>query len=374
MLSSNEIHEESTVSTTAATRDSDLLEVIAGLKSDLHASRAREQAATTVLKNLHQEVERAYLRIAQQQEKLKLLVAQVQTQRASPSAVGAVPSLRESDLRQADHPYRQMTAGISLPHPAPAERLAIANTPGVARIAALWKALPQWASGTISTEDAAFLDAVIEKIRPDQVHEIGVASGTSSALILSTMATYENTLPIKLQSYDLIAKCYFDPSRNVGDATREMVPDLLPYWKLRVGMTALDVHRGKAAGGRPLYFIDANHIHPWPTLDLIALLPGLQPGDCVVLHDINLPAKTGGKFPDYGAQWLFEDWLGPRLEPDVTIPNIGAIFIPDDLRLVLPGIVKSLLRPWTLRQPAEVDHLHRCEQRLAEFVTRRLGW
>jgi predicted O-methyltransferase YrrM len=344
-------------------------ERIATLEGELQASRAREHAAKAALLDLREQLESACTRIAQQQEKLKLLVAKVQTQRATPESqpAASAPSLRDTDLADPGHPYRQPAGNFS---PAPAGRLAIANTSGTDRIAALWKSLPKWASGTISTEDAAFLDAIIEKIRPGQVHEIGVASGTSSALILSSMEAYGANGPVWLHSYDLIAKCYFDPSHNVGDATREMVPGLLDRWKLKVGTTALDVRREERPAARPLYFIDANHIHPWPTLDLIALLPGLQPGDCVVLHDINLPAKTAGKFPDYGAQWLFESWLGPRLEPDVAIPNIGAIFIPDDPRLILPGLVQALTRPWTLHRPAEIAHLHHCEQRLAEFVTR----
>ena len=368
MLTSKLTKEEPLTSVFTETDGPALLERIAALTNELHASRAREETAVAALRHLHEDLESAYARISQQQEKLKLLVNQVQTKRAATDGACSAPSLLAADLAHPGHPYRQLVAKIPQPVPTPAGRVPIAHTSGVARIAALWKGLPSWASGTISTEDAAFLDAMIDKVRPDHFHEIGVASGTSSALILSTMATYSNPSSIWLRSYDLIPECYFDSSRNVGDATREMVPGLLDRWQLKVGTTALDVVRDKPAAGRPLYFIDANHIHPWPTLDLIALLPGLRPGDGIVLHDINLPAKTNGKFPDYGAQWLFETWLGPRLEPDVAIPNIGAIFMPDDVRLVLPSLLLSLSRPWLLRQAAEITHLHRCEQRLAEFL------
>ena len=124
------------------------------------------------------------------------------------------------------------------------------------------------------------------------------------------MADYGDPSKIWLHSYDIADVCYFELSRAVGDATRAMVPHLLKQWKLTTGTTALDVPRQNHSPTKSLYFIDANHSHPWPALDLIALLPGLKPGDHVALHDINLPTITEGKFPDYGVQWLFEDWLG----------------------------------------------------------------
>ncbi len=370
MLISNETQDSAPAFTLTETGSVDLPQRFATLERELQSSRSREQAATTALREVRRELADAQARIAQQQDKIRLLAATARTQRPAPktSTAPLAPSLASADLIEPQHPYHQHLAKTSLPTQAPATRLPMENTPGAARLAALWQKRPEWARGAITLEDATFFDAVLERVRPSQVHEIGVASGTSSALILNTLATQQNPAPIWLHSYDLFPKCYFDQSRAVGDATREMVPDLLGRWKLKTGVTALDVLPDSSTQGRPLYFIDANHIHPWPGLDLIALLPGLRPGDCLVLHDINLPEKFAGQFLEYGAQWLFEDWLGPRLEPDVAIPNIGAIFMPDDFRLVLPSLVKYFSRPWTLSHPVERPHLRRCEQRLAQFL------
>jgi hypothetical protein len=88
----------------------------------------------------------------------------------------------------------------------------------------------------------------------------------------------------------------------------------------------------------------------------------------VVFHDINLPKKFDGKFPEYGAQCVFEDWMGVRLAPDVPIPNIGAIIIPEDKRLIVSSLVKTLSRPWPDQLTAEKAHLRACEQSLLEFL------
>jgi len=104
-----------------------------------------------------------------------------------------------------------------------------------------------------------------------------------------------------------------------------MVPHLLKNWEL----TRRPPRSTFPAKGIPgaLFYRRQSH-HPWPALDLIALLPGLKAGDHVALHDTNLPAISDGRFPSYGVQWLFEDWMGDRLVPEVATPNIGALVIP----------------------------------------------
>jgi hypothetical protein len=93
----------------------------------------------------------------------------------------------------------------------------------------------------------------------------------------------------------------------------------------------------------------------------------------VVLHDIGPVRQASGHFADHGTQWFFEDWQGERLAPDVRLPNIGAIIIPEDKRLILASLVKTLSRPWALEFMA-TDHIRACEQRLEAYVTaNRLG-
>jgi predicted O-methyltransferase YrrM len=340
------------------------------LERELETSRANEQASKGALHQLHRDLNAAYLKIARQDQKLDSLVRKLRSRAdGGDESSGMVQDETVSRLADLANPHNFCRALVhESPYEAarPSIRQLATSPEAVSRIDALWQALPKWATGVISTEDAGFLDGLIHAERPDQVYEVGVASGASSALILRSMADYADAARIWLHSYDIASECYFDPSHQVGDATRTMVPELLEHWKLNVRTTALDVPRCKE--GKSLYFIDANHSHPWPAFDLIALLPGLKAGDVVALHDVNLPTITAGKFPDYGAQWLFTDWLGERLQPAVAVPNIGAVVIPENKQVVLTSLIKTLSRPWPLHVKVEEEHLLACEKAFQEFL------
>lgn len=90
-------------------------------------------------------------------------------------------------------------------------------------------------------------------------------------------------------------------------------------------------------------FIDANHEHPWPTLDLLAVLGSLSASAGVILHDINLPLLHSA-FPAWDVKYLFDDLRIVKDVPqDAAIPNIGSITVPADkaqLRAQLASIFK----------------------------------
>jgi len=335
-------------------------ERIAQLERELQESRDNEQTSKAALRQVHQDLKQAYLQVAQLKQKLDIVTKKLRSIQKSADITA---------IAKRDIPSERKPAQESLPIPAkPSPHLRpLQEGEAAARVNQLWQQRPSWTKGMILFNDTHFLDGLIREVHPDEVYEVGVASGTSSALILSSMAAYSDPSKIWLHSWDITDTCYFDSERAVGDATRAMVPHLLKQWKLSIG-TALDVPRARDPKIKPLYFIDANHSHPWPTLDLIALLPALSPGDHVVLHDINLFASFGGEFPDFGVQWLFEDWLGESIVPDVPLPNIGAIIIPEDKAVIRASLEKTLSRPWPLQMTTTDAHVLACEKCLADFL------
>lgn len=327
-------------------------------------SPPRETANDAAYTELYAKLRDALLTVSMQEKRLTVLTRKLQPPRAAgtPEVVSKIAMLalpeRANDATASEAPPPRADLPIRLrSHREPAAQ---------DRIAALWKNLPSGTEGAISRADEDFLNAMIDRVRPDRVYEIGVASGTSSAFILNSMSAYADPAQVWLHSYDLAEMCYYSPADPVGVATKRMVPELLAHWDLQVKKTVLDVPREREP--RTLYFIDANHLHPAPTLDLVALLGRLQPGDYVIYHDINLPRLMDGKFPDTGAQWLFEDWPGPRFASDEPIPNIGAIMIPEDKALIRTFLTQSLSRPWADPSPGGPEFLEACEQRLMEFM------
>src|SRR5258706_10849674 len=187
---------------------------------------------------------------------------------------------------------------------------------------------PEWAKGTISREDAAFLfDALIAE-RPQSVAEIGVASGVSTSF-LSTLLS--DRLPqSRLYAFDKLDHVYNEPSKPVGAFLYEVFGRVPPNVTLASGVGSSSI---RSFAGRPerfdFVFLDANHNHPWPCLDLLSILDIVRPGGWVALHDVNLPL-TDSKFEGFGPLHLFRGWPGEKVAALGNNAHIGAISLFDD--------------------------------------------
>jgi len=194
---------------------------------------------------------------------------------------------------------------------------------------------PKWVAGSLSHSDSIFLFEAARASRARRAMEIGTGSGFSTTVLghaLDTVAGAGGSEPdFQIATCDAQAAFYRDPSRRNGDAAREMLPPrLLSRVRFVAPGNALDLREQAAENSVGFLFIDANHRHPWPTLDLLALLPALAPGAVVVLHDINLPLLHP-ECTDWGAKYLFDDLAGEKAVPDdCPIPGIGSIRIPAD--------------------------------------------
>lgn len=194
--------------------------------------------------------------------------------------------------------------------------------------------------GHISHHDARFLFGRALRARADALLEIGTASGVSTAILChaANMASSagEITSRFHVHSYDINTQFYADPDRRIGDATREMLDDeLLEHVTFHAPATAATVREQHDTDSVGFVFIDASHKHPWPALDLLAMLVCLRPGAEVLLHDINLPARES-EHQFFGAQLLYKGLdVEKEANPGEPAPNIGRIEIPDD---------KSMLR------------------------------
>ncbi|MEM7147814.1 MAG: class I SAM-dependent methyltransferase [Verrucomicrobiota bacterium] len=229
-------------------------------------------------------------------------------------------------------------------------------------VAAMYRP-PAWAAGPdvgddpctgyVSEADARFLWEFLLRERPRRVVEVGCAAGVSTSVLLAAMAEVrrregEEVPRLDVFSFDVMKQCYFDENRRVGSAVKEMVPDLAGNVLFCLGEHAHRAGRYFGEGSVEVVFIDANHRHPYPTLDLMSVLPILAPKAWVVLHDIGLPDITKrAEWREYGPQYLFEGWVGERLIAETTgeePANIGAIRMPgrvEDAVPALQGILKG---------------------------------
>ncbi len=219
-------------------------------------------------------------------------------------------------------------------------------------------ASPQWARGFVRFSDALFLWDVIEAAKPRRAVEIGTASGVSTAALISAIAHFSRLEEMEGQTlvstFDIASRCYFDGTRPIGAAVAQVVPDLVNYVSIHPGTTAIDAAKHFNIGQIDFAFIDGDHRHPIPTIDLIALLYALKPGAFVVLHDVEmqaLGASVGASGWDVvtGAEQLFKRWPFEKIQPcndDPALNNIGAIRMPANPADAAEFLVTLLHEPW----------------------------
>jgi predicted O-methyltransferase YrrM len=200
--------------------------------------------------------------------------------------------------------------------------------------------------------DLLFLHAFVNVLAPDRVVEIGTLSGFSAAVIADAVAQHQRpeSESVLVDTIDLNQHCVTDPTKPVGFEIPQLVPRLSSRIRVHAGKDARSVGQIARAGELQLVFIDADHQHPRPTLDLIRVSRFVRSGGWVVVHDIELGSlaermRAAGDALEHGApsgaQWLFEAWPFGKINGG----NIGALRLPSDLRDLVPFALAMLRIP-----------------------------
>lgn len=223
--------------------------------------------------------------------------------------------------------------------------------------------LPSWASGNISPHDARFLAGLASFANPRKVLEIGVASGWSSAVLLKAISGLGGERSVI--GVDLSPQYYLDPSIPTGRAVDETVPELLPNYRLQTGQLAFDVT--PSVGPIDFAFIDGHHMHPWATLDMLSVLPFMERGRWIAMHDLNLCTVERHRHMYRGPFYLFYMWPDQKLHSTQLPTMIGAVVLDRNPSDYLPILLEILCTPWEVDvDPADLS-------RLAGFIGDQFG-
>lgn len=212
---------------------------------------------------------------------------------------------------------------------------------------------PSWATGYVSGEDAAFLVHMVSALQPSTVVELGVASGASSAALLFALDQLPEAPSRALYSCDVRATCYFNEAYETGQACREMYPTPRAAWHRAFSTDARRLAAQLPPGGADLTFIDANHSHPWPLLDLLHVTAFARPGSWIILHDVDLPVQHP-EHQVFGPRWLFQAWPFNKVKGVGRWTSIAAVQLPADLARLTPLALALLERRW--EQAPTPDH------------------
>ena len=186
---------------------------------------------------------------------------------------------------------------------------------------------PGGSRGAVTYADSLFIHSKIQESKPKLLVEIGIAAGISSATMLHSMQKLNNDS--KLYAFDIMEKCFFDDSKEVGFAVNEMIDKdfVANRYVKNVPSSVFEFDKYFEPDSIDFIFIDANHRHPWPSIDILVALPYLKEGCTVCLHDINLPLKNK-KFPNYGVKNVFDKLENVKKDNSIDdIPNCGSFVI-----------------------------------------------
>ncbi len=251
------------------------------------------------------------------------------------------PEIRNAEQYVANYPALARLLGSDRTQPHEGELALVAEAAGGRR----------YHAGSMGTEDMFFMTALIRILQPRQALEIGTASGASAAMMVRAIAQgyaeRGEALPATLlHTIDRKDRCLFDETQPIGFQVAELTPELAD----RVAIHTLGDSSLAASffdpQGLSFAFVDGNHQHPWPLIDLLHLLPLMHPGGWIVLDDINLPDFYPGPAARYGPRYLFEAWPAARLSG----LNVGAVQVPADPESLRPMVELLLEKPFEVSQ------------------------
>ena len=202
--------------------------------------------------------------------------------------------------------------------------------------------------GTIGLSDYLFLTAFVSILAPQRVVEIGTLTGFSAGVIAAALRRRHRPDGTSwVDTIDIQPQCAVDSTRRSGFEIAELFPQLVPMVRLHIPCDSSFASQIARRDELKIAFIDADHCHPLPLLDLLRLAPYVQSGGWIVLHDIqwgtigcraakaDQTLRWGGS---YGAEWLFNRWSFRKISGG----NIGAVQLPEQKNALIPLALRMM--------------------------------
>lgn len=222
--------------------------------------------------------------------------------------------------------------------------------------------------GAIKPDEVLFVQELIESQKPKNFIEIGMASGLSGGLISNMLERNDADSFVSLDHNNTF---FGDTSKPNGFLIDEI------YKGSRLSVQKKPFHRsldiGKLGTEFQMSFIDANHRHPWPTIDTAFLYPYLTGEKTVIHHDYCLFRTQRNTF-GVGPKFLY-DQFDPaiRITSSANGGNIFALHLKemtaDDMEQAL---IDAIYLPWSLGAAMPEDVSSQILERMAELYSQRM--
>ena len=203
--------------------------------------------------------------------------------------------------------------------------------------------------GSLNLADTLFLAAMTSILSPERVIEVGTGTGFSSAVIAAMLRHRAGVSSTPcVETIDAKSHYRGDESVHTGGDIATLIPEFSPLVRVHSPRQSDFVDQLARPNELQFGFIDANHRHPYPLLDLLRLARVTRPGGWIALHDVALgtlvaAAERAGKpLPfrgQFGAEWLFQVWPFGKVKSG----NSGAVQLPPKKREI-QRVVKTLMK------------------------------
>lgn len=201
----------------------------------------------------------------------------------------------------------------------------------------------------MSDFEHGFICGLIRDVHPEKVVEIGVACGGTTAVIMNCLSMLESNA--QMYSVDINKQCYRRSEKKCGYQLKE-VEKYLPNYanhKFLLGSILPNVIE-KIGGGIDFVVLDTVHRLPGELLDFLCIVPYLNDGAVVVLHDV-----TSNMFRDeraYATKIVFDTAFGDKyFNYENGILNIGAIRIGKETKENIANVFSAFSITWAYMPP-----------------------
>jgi predicted O-methyltransferase YrrM len=206
-------------------------------------------------------------------------------------------------------------------------------------------------AGTIHFGDCLFLTAFVSVLAPSRAVELGTLGGFSAAVIAAAIRRRDSIgKKILVDTIDRNTHSLLEPDKPVGFLIRDLFPAFADAIRVHAPADSAILPELAARNELEFAFIDADHQHPRPLLDLVRLAPFMRRGGWVGLHDIRLGTHTAEKGEcgslafgaPFGAEWLFQHWRFRKISGG----NIGAVQIPAEKSAIVSFALELMQIPF----------------------------
>jgi predicted O-methyltransferase YrrM len=206
----------------------------------------------------------------------------------------------------------------------------------------------------MTLKERLFINGLIRYYKPDNILEIGVHRGEGTLNILNAIMDYDAVLI----SVDKLKKITWRGGvRTIGELAFDKYKNLTQgKWKLYSGA---DPSRVMEEIDMKFNFvvIDSGHFHPVEVLNFLSVLPWLNEGAVVVLHDV-VNSFNIGNATQYAPRLLFSSVCAEKFESAayefVDVSNIAAFQITRDTKKYIRNVFDALLFPWEVYSKNDV--------------------